>query len=109
MLEFDDTKRGVLKPADDGYVVLPISDYNELLRRADAAYNAITLSRREYTNSKPIEATVDKHWLYRLAMEKLLDLYSPNDLEGYELTRRPDDLIVFDFTLAKLCKRTQED
>lgn len=113
MLEFEETNdreepRGVLKPATGGYVMLPIDEYNNMLRIADAASNAITLSRRDYHKTKPIEATIDKHWLYRLLMDKLHEQYSLRDLAGYEMTRCADDLLVLDITLAKRPEPTEE-
>lgn len=114
MLEFEETSeqsmRGTLKHANEGYVVMPIGEYNEMLRRADAAYNAVTLSRREYSKSKPIEATIDKHWLYKLAMDKLAVEYGmAGALTDYVLTPSADDMVLLDVTLAKLPEPTEDE
>lgn len=113
MLEFEETKEAKdshneVRSVTNGYVMLPIDEYNNLLRIADAASNAVTLSRRDYHKTKPIEATIDKHWLYRLLMDKLHEQYSLRDLAGYEMTRSADDLLVLDITLAKLPETTEE-
>lgn len=87
--------------AGDGYVVLPINDYNELLRRADAAYNAVRISRISYMDTKPIEASIDKYWLYDLLMCKLSDTYTEQDLADYAYKQSAEELYVPDITLAE--------
>ena len=110
MLEFEDVNvpeaphvpRGELKPGNLGYVVLPVSEYNELLRRADAAFNAIKLCRREYRVDKPIEAEIDKHWLYELIMHKLHMQYGHEIYNTHTVMSDPDDMVLLDVSVAKL-------
>lgn len=113
MLEFeDDINRPIepqvnetcseLKPYNEGRVSLSISEYNDLLRRADAASNALKLVRRNYSVHKPIEVEIDKHWLYQQAMLKLHEQYGPDIHETYEAVKCADDLVVLDVTIARL-------
>ena len=109
MLEFEPANEAtnglIAEPRlyEGGTVTLPVSEYNKLLRRADAAYNAVKLQRRDYyKDSRPIGIEIDKHWLYALAMEKLHALYSPSELESYNVLASADDLVLLDVTIAKL-------
>lgn len=109
MLEFEENSTKVegqcaeLRPLSVGTVTLSVSEYNDLLRRADAANNAIRLVKRMYSVHKPIEIVIDKHWLYQLAMRKLQELYGPDVFQEYEAVSC-DDLVLIDPTLARLIK-----
>lgn len=107
-VDMDKVERGRV---GDGYVVLPIGEYNELVRRADAAGNAIKLSRRDYVSTRPIEVEIDKQWLYKLARAKLFEQYSAEELSKYNIAPSADDLIVLDVAIAHLHEpiRQKED
>ena len=91
-----------LPSSDSGYVILPVDKYNELLRRADAALNAITLCRRDYHSDKPIEAEIDRHWLYALLMSKLEQQYGKEIYKTHAVVDKADDMYVMDITIARL-------
>ena len=96
-----------LPKSDSGYVILPADKYNELLRKADAAFNAISLRRRDYHSDKPIEAEIDRHWLYELLMSKLEQQYGKEIRDTYTALNAPDDMYVMDITIARM-KPTDE-
>lgn len=99
----DDNKNMQERVVDEGYVTLPIREYNDLLRRADAAYNAITLHRRDWSPKRPLEAEIDKHWLYGLILDKACRQYGAGYLmEVYNTAPSADDLLVLDITFATL-------
>lgn len=96
MLEFEETQRNT------GYVVLSTAEYRDLLKRADEAYNALRIVRHEYIESKPIEVTFDKRWLYELAMDKLTRTFYAEDLNNYTVAAHPDDLQVMPVTIGRV-------
>lgn len=88
------------KKPEEGYVVLPVSAYNELLSRLHLLEeHLITVSRAPYDDS--IELVIDKVLAHELAVKQLSKVLRQGDGSKYAV-KSPEDLLLFGATIAEL-------
>ena len=109
MLNFEEEMKAVKK----GYVVLDIDEYNrmrdEIATANMKAYEAeqlanrriaelLTVEKRTYGDHE-IDIKFNKYAIHKLAVERLFELYSAEELEGYKL-KTADNLFILDELIA---------
>lgn len=111
MLEFEEAsvpKMNVEVSAPNGFVVVPVDTYNELLRKAaQPTETHIKVSMTNWNNRETIEAEVDVEWLLAAAIEIAKQRYSDEELEQYSFMR-PDDVYNPSLNIAKRKPAAQE-
>ena len=98
MLNFEDARK---KP-EEGYVVLPVSAYTEMLRRLHLLEeHLVTVDKVPYDDS--IEVYFNKKLIHELASKQMLrELGAEEELQHYDVVA-PDALSLYSSTLAT-CK-----
>lgn len=105
MLEFENEQAPVKATAEvpEGFVVVPLERYNELLL---AANSMPTLRiKRSIFSKAHIDIEIDRDWLYYTALELLKLRYTPEELDAWDVVPI-DDVYVSDVTIAR-CKPTE--
>lgn len=109
MLEFEETnvpKMNVEVTAPSGFVVVPIEQYNKLLREAaQPPESHIKVRTTNWNGGETIEAEVDVDWLLEAAQRIMRQRYSAEELERY-IDMKPDDVYNPSLVIAK--RRPQE-
>ena len=84
---------------DEGYVVLPISTYNEMLSRLHLLEeHLVTVSKMPYDGS--IDVCLNKRLVHELASRQMLnELGAEEELQRYDVIT-PDNLSLYGGTLA---------
>ena len=67
-----------------GYVVLPIEEYNKLLLAADFERH-FSITRLKYVTPNLFELDVNRKWLYDVAVKKLKESNTPEQLEDLDI------------------------
>lgn len=94
MLNFEDTRK---KP-EEGYVVLPVSAYTEMLSRLHLLEeHLVTVGKVSYDDS--IEVYFNKKLIHELASKQMLNELGAEELQRYDVVA-PDELSLYSSTLA---------
>lgn len=94
MMDFE----GDRKKPDEGYVVLPVSTYNELLSRLHLLEeHLVTVSKVSYDDS--IDVCLNKKLIHELASKQMLNELGAEALPHYDVVA-PDALSLYGATLA---------
>lgn len=80
----------------EGYVVLPISEYNRLRDAAMKHARMFKITQRAY-GSQDIELEFDNKYVYNLAMKVMHELFSDEELKDYDIA---ESINIFGTTLA---------
>lgn len=103
MLEFENDQVPVKAEVDvkvnEGFVMLPLVTYNELLLAAEGQYIPVKVCKESWNAGATIVAEVDKDWLLSVASELLKQRYSAEELAKYELVSL-DDIYTPSITIA---------
>lgn len=94
MMDFE----GDRKKPEEGYVVLPVSTYNELLSRLHLLEeHLVTVDKVSYDDS--IEVYFNKKLIHELASRQMLNELGAEALQHYDVAA-PDALPLYSVTLA---------
>ena len=86
------------KKPDEGYVVLPISTYNEMIGRLHLLEeHLVTISKVQYDGS--IDMYFNKRLIHELASRQMLNELGAEELSHYDVVT-PDNLSLYGATLA---------
>lgn len=86
---------GNLKSVDNGYVVLPVAEYNDLIRRLHSAECAIKVKPWSFQDKGRLEVHIDPDWLHAMATGQAMRY----DLSKYTV-KAPEELYISSVTLA---------
>lgn len=94
MMDFE----GDRKKPDEGYVVLPVSTYTEMVSRLHLLEeHLVTVSRVPYDGS--IDMYLNKRLIHELASKQMLNELGAEELSHYDVIT-PDNLSLYGATLA---------
>lgn len=94
MLNFEDAR----KTPEEGYVVLPVSAYTEMLSRLHLLEeHLLTVEKVSYDDS--IEVYFNKTLIHELACKQMLNELGAEELRHYDVAA-PDELPLYSCTLA---------
>lgn len=94
MLNFEDAR----KTPEEGYVVLPVSAYTEMLSRLHLLEeHLLTVEKAPYNDS--IEVYFNKKLIHELASKQMQRLLGAEELQHYDVVA-PDELSLYSSTLA---------
>ena len=86
------------KKPEEGYVVLPVSTYTEMLSRAHLLEeHLVTISKMPYDGS--IDMYLNKRLIHELASRQMLNELGAEELSHYDMIT-PDNLSLYGATLA---------
>ena len=93
-MRFEDDRK---KP-DEGYVVLPVSTYTEMISRLHLLEeHLVTISKLPYDGS--IDMYLNKRLIHELASRQMLNELGAEELQHYDVIT-PDNLSLYGATLA---------
>ena len=89
---------GDRKKPEEGYVVLPVSTYNEMISRLHLLEeHLVTVSKVPYDDS--IDIYLNKRLIHELASRQMLNELGAEELSHYDVIT-PDNLSLYGATLA---------
>ena len=93
-MSFEDAR----KKLDEGYVVLPVSTYTEMISRLDLLEeHLVTVSKVPYDGS--IDVCFNKRLIHELASRQMLNELGAEELSHYDVIT-PDNLSLYGGALA---------
>lgn len=89
------------------HVMLPVEEYNKLIREVTRAECAIKVTKLEYSGQAFLEVTIDPHWLRDVALKKLTadGIYNADEFD----IKLPVDMFVGGITIGKLKEPPSEE
>lgn len=109
MLEFENDQVPVEAKVDvkvnEGFVMIPLGTYNELLLAASAK-PPIKVTIEKWSTYPRIEAEVDKEWLLEQCVKRMREKYSEEELSKFDVLK-PDSMYVSSVTIAEATAETK--